>query len=100
MVGVLRLLFTNPWVLLLIVALAGFVYVERLAYGEKRYSAGYDAALADKALETAQANEKVRNQRKVQKHENQNLERDAIVAEHCRRGWVREPAQCRNRASR
>lgn len=92
--GALRLLFTNPWVLLLLVVLAGAVYVERLAYGAKEYNRGYDAAVADKALATAEANSKLSTERKVRKHENQNMERDALIAELCRSGWVRNRAKC------
>lgn len=92
--GALRLLFTNPWILLFIVVLAGAVYVERLAYGAKEYNRGYDAAVADKALETANANAKLSTERKVRKHENNNLERAGLIAEHCRRGWVSNRSKC------
>lgn len=63
--------------------------------GEKLNQSANNVAITNSVVEQAEGNNKVVEDRKQVKHENQNRDRDALIRLHCQRGWVLEPSQCK-----
>ncbi len=69
----------------------GYFYLERSIRKDERAAcvAEHEAALIAK-------NEQIKTVKRTVKHETQSLDRDAIVAELCKRQWVRGGTGCLN----
>lgn len=68
---------------------ASLIYMRHAAYndGERACTAKYEQAVA-------KADEEIKTRKKVIRHETQNLDRDGLIVELCRHGWVRDTENC------
>lgn len=85
--------------LISIILILGISLAANLGYAwwkHKQWQAGYDARVQEEAVERAQANEKISQDKIKVKHENQNRDRDQLIRLHCDHGWVRDKTQCRS----
>lgn len=76
--------------------IAGVSFYKGFQLGDKLKQADWDKAIATAAVAGVKANNKIIDDRKQVKHENQNRDRDALIRLHCERGWVFNPEQCRD----
>lgn len=74
---------------LVIVGIVAVILASYYFYGEKQKTIGEKLKTAEVVVSTQENNTVIRTRKKVIKHETQNLDRDAIIAEHCANGWVR-----------
>lgn len=65
-------------------------------YGHVKYNSGYGSCKSEYEEKLIAANEQIKIRKKIIKHETQGLDRDGVVAELCRNGWVRDPENCPN----
>lgn len=63
-------------------------------YGWHKDSGGYNRAIQDAKTAQLEANQKVTQKKRDIKHETQALDRDSIIRELCKSGWVRNPSDC------
>lgn len=84
-----------PHILIVVIAVGAFLWGQHAWNGYKAdlVQSGYDRAMADVKIAQEQANEKLRQKKKVIKHETP-YDRDLIVRELCTNNWVRNPEHC------
>ncbi len=81
-------------VLLFVGIISGVAFYKGYKLGEKLVYAEWDKARIEATKATAKENIQIVKDRKKAVHENQNRDRDALILNGCKRGWLRDFEKC------